>query len=385
MGSTISRLQGPAPGATADVIVVGAGLLGCATAFHLAERGARVTIVEREAVAAGASGRNSGSVEHPYDIEQCDLYADSLAQMRSAGVPVAQQPAGIVLLATDRGGLDGGLALAAGFLELDATVLDPDELSRIEPAAARGLWGCLLSTGFPLAPDAATRSYAERATALGVRVIEGDAAELVVRGRRCAGVRAGGTLLEAGAVVVAAGAWSAAVIDPTGSWRPVTQMWGVSVEAAGLAQAPARALIEATVAVSQAGPPAERSATPFTLITAGGRSLVGSTFLHRRPRAEDWIPRLLQRARRFVPSIEGTTVGESWVCPRPWSVDGRPLLGAVGARTGLFIAAGHGGRGISTGAASAALVAEAVITDTDDAIRPLLRASRVPPPAWTCG
>lgn len=368
---------------TAAVIVVGGGLLGCATAFHLAEGGARVTIVERDVLASGASGRNSGLVEHPFDVEQCELYADSLTLMRSAGVPLGQEPAGVILLATGRAGLDGGLALAGGFPELDATVVEPDALSRIEPAVAPGLWGCSLSTGFPVAPDAATRIYAGLAAGLGVRVIEGASAELVVRDGRCAGVRAGGELLEADAVVVAAGAWSATVIDPTGSWRPLAPMWGVSVEAVGLAHVPAMSLIESTVAVSQAGSPAEHSAAPFTLITAGGKSLVGSTFLPQLPSAQEWVPRLRRRAQRFVPSIERTSAGRSWVCPRPWSVDGRPLLSAVGDRTGLFIAAGHGGRGISTGAASAALVAQAVIAGSDEAIRPALRASRFPPPAWT--
>jgi glycine/D-amino acid oxidase-like deaminating enzyme len=41
-----------------DVVVIGAGIVGCATAAFLAERGASVLVVEREAIAAGASGRN---------------------------------------------------------------------------------------------------------------------------------------------------------------------------------------------------------------------------------------------------------------------------------------------------------------------------------------
>ena len=54
---------------TADVIVVGAGVQGASLAFHLARRGARVLVLERESVAAGATGRSSGFVRMHYDLE----------------------------------------------------------------------------------------------------------------------------------------------------------------------------------------------------------------------------------------------------------------------------------------------------------------------------
>ncbi len=54
---------------TADVIVIGAGVQGASLAFHLTERGASVLVLERESVAAGASGRSSGFVRMHYDLE----------------------------------------------------------------------------------------------------------------------------------------------------------------------------------------------------------------------------------------------------------------------------------------------------------------------------
>ena len=54
---------------TADVIVVGAGVQGASLAFHLARRGARVLVLERDSVAAGATGRSSGFVRMHYDLE----------------------------------------------------------------------------------------------------------------------------------------------------------------------------------------------------------------------------------------------------------------------------------------------------------------------------
>ncbi len=54
---------------SADAIVVGAGVQGASLAFHLAERGARVAVVERGAIASGATGRSSGFVRMHYDLE----------------------------------------------------------------------------------------------------------------------------------------------------------------------------------------------------------------------------------------------------------------------------------------------------------------------------
>jgi choline dehydrogenase-like flavoprotein len=54
---------------TADVIIVGAGVQGASLAFHLARRGTRVLVLERESVAAGATGRSSGFVRMHYDLE----------------------------------------------------------------------------------------------------------------------------------------------------------------------------------------------------------------------------------------------------------------------------------------------------------------------------
>ena len=50
-----------------EVIVVGGGIIGCATAYELAKRGAKVTLIERSELAAGASGRNHGLLLSPLD------------------------------------------------------------------------------------------------------------------------------------------------------------------------------------------------------------------------------------------------------------------------------------------------------------------------------
>jgi sarcosine oxidase, subunit beta len=54
---------------TADAIIIGAGVHGASVAFHLAERGLRPVVLERDTAACGATGRSSGLVRMHYDFE----------------------------------------------------------------------------------------------------------------------------------------------------------------------------------------------------------------------------------------------------------------------------------------------------------------------------
>ena len=96
-----------------DVAVIGGGIAGCATAALLAEAGAAVTLFEREAIGAGASGRNSGIVQHPMDPALAALYEDSLALYRELGhgFELPAEPTGVLIVSEDdslRRGLRGG-------------------------------------------------------------------------------------------------------------------------------------------------------------------------------------------------------------------------------------------------------------------------------------
>ena len=186
-----------------------------------------------------------------------------------------------------------------------------------------------------------------------------------------AGVVAGGERIAAGAVVVAAGPWTPEAIDPSGSWRPIAPVWGVTV-ALRLPAAPRAVVEEAGVEdlVASGGPPAV-----FSLVTAGGVSTLGSTFLAEAPDPAALAPLLLEHGTRFVPALRSAELGAPRACARPVSRDGLPLLGPVPGRERLFVAAGHGPWGISAGPGSARLVADAVL-GAPAAIPPELAAGR---------
>lgn len=354
---------------SADVAIVGGGIVGCAAAAILAESGASVVLVERTAIAAGASGRNSGVVQHPVDpvlaalhVETVELYR-RLAASDDGGFALAARPAGL-LYVSHRAAVAAALAaeLAASHPHLSPEYLDPADARRLEPGLAAGVAACRLDIGFPIAPAAATQAYARAAERAGARLLLAADAQLDLAGGRCAGVVVDGRRIDAGSVIVAAGPWTPGIVDPVGAWRPIRPNWGVVAEMA-LDRPPKHVLEEALIdaTIEPDGTPADDAGLAFSLVTAAGRSVLGSTFLDAEPDPRALAPRLRDRGAAFLPAIADAAMVATRSCARPLSADGRPLVGQVGWVDGLFVAAGHGPWGISTGPATARMVVDAVV------------------------
>ncbi len=228
------------------------------------------------------------------------------------------------------------------------------------------------------------------------------------RGDRTLGVALGDVgRIACGAVLIAAGPLASTLVDPTGRWRPIRSLWGIVLEV-DLHRPPLHVLEEAgiggvtTAGGGGAGPRrGRRGSAPagsareggeggaragggtlgaggevaFSLVTAAGRTSLGSTFLPLQPDPIAWSADLRRRAARFVPALRFAEVTGTRVCARPMAVDGRPLLGPVPGLDGLFVAAGHGPWGISTGPGSARLVVERIL-GRQTTIPPALAADR---------
>lgn len=346
---------------TADVAIIGGGIVGTATAAFLAEAGARVILLERTAIGAGASGRNSGVVQHPSDPVLVELYRESLAIYRDLeGFDLPASPAGLLYLGLEPAPV-AALAreLAVAQPELRAEYLGPGDAARLEPCLAADVAACRLDIGFPVPPAAATRAFADRAERAGAEIRLGADARIWREGGRAAGVEVDGERVAAEAVVVAAGPWSPALVDPTGHWRPIRPLWGV-VATIDLPEPP-RHVLEAVWIDAGIAPGGEPSGIDFSLVTAAGSSSLGSTFLAEEPDALSIVPRLVEQGARFVPAVARASVLGVRACARPLSFDGRPLVGPVPGIEGLWIAAGHGPWGISTGPASARQLATALL------------------------
>ena len=365
-----------------EIIVIGGGIIGCAAAAVLADRGARVTLVERTAIGAGASGRNLGVIQHPFDAVLAPLYEESVTRYRAlagldAGFAMADAPAGLLLLNpnVDAAALQV-LRQREAHPELAPRLLSPDEVILAEPTLRHGPAAVRLATGYPIPPASATAAWCRLAEERGVRLVIGSAARPALEDGRAVGVvMVDGSRMAADMVLVAAGPATPALVDPSGGWIPIRPTWGVTVQLRLEGPAPHHIVEEDEVdAINRAAAATARAALEpddgsdppslFTLASAAGVSTLGSTFLTAEPDPGPIAPLLLARAVAFLPAIERAEVIERRVCARPQSADGRPFIGPMHGVDGLYVCAGHGPWGISTGPASAAMVARAMLDAT---------------------
>ena len=179
-------------------------------------------------------------------------------------------------------------------------------------------------------------------------------------GERVLGVGlADGERVAASDVVVAAGPWTPAIVDPSGAWKPIVRRWGVVVPVT-LPEPPMHVLEEAEISIEPDAEEDDDAAHAFSLVTAAGSSSLGSTFLVEEPDPLALVSSIVRRGASFVPAIADAPRDPPRLCARPLSLDGRPLIGRLPGTHGLWVAAGHGPWGISTGPASGRLIADLV-------------------------
>jgi glycine/D-amino acid oxidase-like deaminating enzyme len=350
-----------------DVAVIGGGIVGTSAAMYLARAGASVTLYERQSIAAGASGRNSGVVQHPFDPVLADLHRGALALYRELAAEAGttfrmpSEPAGLLYVAADEDRVARlADALRHGHAELGPVFLPPAQARRLEPGLAIDVAACRLAIGYPVAPAAAALAFADLARRAGARVEVGSAARPWIEGGHLHGVEVAGREVPARAVVVAAGPWTPKLIDPSGRWRPIEATWGVVVDIR-LHRPPRHVLEELDVEAAIEPSSGEAAGIAFSLVPGERGSTLGSTFLARQPDPVRLLPALRTRGAAFVPAIATAPRGEHRACARPVSADGHPLVGELSWLRGLFMAAGHGPWGISTGPASGRMIADLVL------------------------
>jgi glycine/D-amino acid oxidase-like deaminating enzyme len=359
-----------------DVVVVGGGIIGAACAHELARAGASVTLIERDELAAGASGRNQGWLVRPDDLANGPLFDPSLAFYQEAA---ARAPLTVWIDPEPVGHLLVGLENDEGPTELrDAHLLDRDELLRLEPALSpRAERGWLEDGGRRLDPAALTVALALLAGEAGARVRHHLAVRaLDVDADRVRGVITDDGRVAADVVVLAAGPWSPSLLDPIGVRIPVrpARGWIVRLQ-------PGEPLVrhlvervgwrESEWRESAGGPPTGRSFADHGIRSVGGALLnphpdgsvlVGSS---REPAigpepADPAVPRRqVTDAIELVPALAEAEVRSAWWGVRPLSPDDRPMIGRV--RDGLVVATGHGSEGVILGGGTAALVASMVM------------------------
>jgi len=366
-----------------DVVIVGGGIIGAACAYELARAGASVTLLEREELAAGASGRNNGLWVTPTDPLLLPMARASLARyleiadQSPAPFRLDEEPIGLLAVAVDEDEMAIGNDAHDPYRAAGVTVeeLGPRDVLGLEPMLSpEVLGGWLVHHGHRLAPAALTVGLALMAAQRGATVRHHLPARAVVADAgRVVGVVTDEGRIDADEVLVAAGPWTPALLDPIGLGLPITgaRGWLVRLDpgpdrlqrlvaSAGWEQATGRWQEGAVLAGALEDTAAATStllhpATDGSLIAGSSRQSVLT------PEAEEpGVPKAIVRgAIRLVPSLAEARVRPAWWGIRPMTPDERPAVGRLA--DGLSVATGHGSEGVILGAGTGQLIASQLL------------------------
>jgi glycine oxidase len=346
-----------------DVIVVGAGIVGLATARALSGAGRHVLVVERRRVGAEASSAAAGILSAqaecdpespllPLALRARERHARLAAELEEeTGLRVDRSSRGLLQVAfteTESEHLGATLERQRA-LGLSAEQLGPGELKDVEPnlspAALRALFyaedRCVDNVRL-------TRALAASAVARGTSILSGRPVTTLLReAGRLAGVVTGAERYRAPVVVNAAGAW-AGLLGGDPLPPPVEPVRGQIV---AFELAPA---LLGHVVYSERG---------YLVPRSDGRVLAGSTSErvgYDKSVTAFGLHAVLQSALEIAPALRDVPVTGSWAGLRPGSPDGLPIVGP-GALPGLFHAAGLYRNGILLGPLVGEIVAGLVL------------------------
>jgi sarcosine oxidase, subunit beta len=217
---------------TADVVIVGGGVMGCSLAYHLAARKVDVLLLERDTLGSGSTARNAGGVRQQFSSEvNVRIGMRSVGMLLrfedEVGVPADFRQVGYLMLLTQPGEVEEFRGLMKLWTRLglaEARWLDPAEIGELVPALNREdvLGATYCPTDGIASPDAVTMGYAGAARRLGARLREGTAVTgIEVRGGRVSGVTTAAGEISTRVVFDCAGPWSRVVGELAGVDVPV--------------------------------------------------------------------------------------------------------------------------------------------------------------------
>jgi hydrogen cyanide synthase HcnC len=373
---------------TADVIVVGAGVIGCAVAYELARQSVSVLLIDQalpgratSASAGGlwpvgeAVGLGCGVIYHAAQLAAdphatCEIgllpiaFRDFLVQSNSrfpslagelretTGIDIEYVPGAGLLFLMYQESERAFVRRVQQSLGASARVelLTPEEARRLEPNLTGDTLGAAFLPGeHQVNPMLLAEAYKRAAIRHGARFRhETRVSRLVRAGERVTGVEIGDATLSAGVVVNAAGAWAGELAATAGLRVPVEPIRG-------------------QIVLTQSLPPTLRgclsSSGCYLAQKAHGEVLIGST----TERAgfdvsvtAEAITNLCRAAVRAVPLLERAGIKRVWAGLRPGTPDELPILGPMAGIEGYVNATGGFRTGIVAAPLTARLVAQAV-------------------------
>lgn len=341
-----------------DVVIVGGGVIGCASAYALSREGVRVTLVEQDRVGAHASGGSSGLLTvHPERVYEGsfgrlarvgrDRFALCAPQLREeTGIDIELQQDGLLTLVPSEDAAEVRATTREGVRWLEAA-----EVRELEPGVGRQWAGGLYAPqDGQVNTGRLTAALAEGAALYGATFREAERVTgLVEDGHHVRGVQSSAGTIRAEAVVIAAGPWSGLLGELIHVPISVYPVKGQLVWARTRPVALRRPIYASGCYL----------APKFEHGIAIGATEEHVGFDERSTLAA--VAALIDAAVQACPALADAELARTWASLRPASADGLPILGPVPDRPGLILATGHFRNGILLSLISGELVANWVL------------------------
>jgi len=352
---------------TADVVIIGGGVMGTSTAYHLALKGCQdVLLLERESFfGTQATGKCAGGIRHQFGTEinvrismlslpMLDRFEEELGQ------PIDLRYCGYLFLLTE----EKDVAAFRQQVEMQQRLgvetewLEPAQIADLVPLAnLEGVLAATFNAHDGLAdPSSVVQGYVSGARRLGAKLLNDvEVADILVEGGKVQGVVTNQGEIAAPVVVNAGGPWAGEIGKLAGVDIPIV---------------PVRRQIVVTGPIPQIPPD-----FPFTIDFATG------LYFHREGRGiltgmanpdepvgfdqsvdVDWELVHLEEAMRRLPTLEQAGLASRWAGLYEVSPDAHPILGPISEVEGFYCIGGFSGHGFQHGPACGLLLAEEILS-----------------------
>ena len=360
---------------TSDVVVIGAGIIGCAVAYYLAREGASVTLLEREAIGSGASAHATGSLSllgteftpgpsFQFALDGYREFPDLVGHLEEdTGMDLLFQRRPSLRLALD----EGEEALIKSLMawqqqHVAMRWIDGEEVRQIEPRLSPNIRGAAYENeSSQLDSYRLTLALARAAELKGAKLELRQVTGLMTQDSRVTGVRTANGEVSCSTVVLAAGVWTTSFSEVLRFSVPVRPLKGERL-LLRYSGDPLPVLIGSP----KRGHMISRLDGMLSVGSTGGRDydqadlFLGEEF-DRQP-SEGARVELLQRAIDVLPALEEAELVQQLAGSRPLSPDRMPIIGPVPGWEGILLATGHSTKGIHLGPITGRTVAQYVLS-----------------------
>jgi len=356
---------------SAEIVIIGGGVIGLSVAFHLAERGmTNVVVLERDEIGSGATRYATGGIRQQF-AEESDVRL-SLESVRffeqfeeRVGLPFLFRQMGYLFLSSDVAQFAtlSEAAMMQQRLGVPVEVLTPDEIATRWPLiVVDGLAGATFcATDGSGSPTDVAYAFARRARDMGVRVLEGvEVAGISVENGQINAVKTTAGRIVTSSVLNAAGPWAAQVGEFAGIAIPVyphpRQAFSVTaVDELG----------DLFPFVIDLGTGVYVHQDPASIVLGGGDRARPTSF----EATIDWtrFDYVIESATRRVPALEEARSLNGWCGLREMTPDDHAILGPVGVPRGMWCAVGFSGHGFMHAPAVGRILSDWMLSGTPPA------------------